>query len=44
VILTPHVGSYTLEASCRIAERALQNVRLFLAGDVAAMDLIGPGK
>jgi len=42
VILTPHVGSHTPEASGRIAERALRNVRLAAAGDFAAMDLVNP--
>ena len=42
VILTPHVGSNTPEASQRIAERALRNVRLADAGDFAAMDLLNP--
>jgi phosphoglycerate dehydrogenase-like enzyme len=42
VILTPHVGSNTPEASRRIAERALRNVRLADAGDFAAMDLLNP--
>ena len=40
VLLLPHVGSNTLEANCRMAERALRNVRLAVAGDVAGMDLI----
>lgn len=42
VILTPHIGSHTAEASRRIAERALHNVRLAAAGDLAAMDLVNP--
>jgi phosphoglycerate dehydrogenase-like enzyme len=42
VILTPHVGSNTPEASRRIAERALRNVRLADAGEFAAMDLLNP--
>jgi phosphoglycerate dehydrogenase-like enzyme len=40
VILLPHVGSHTFEANRRMAERALQNIRLAAAGDFAAMDLI----
>lgn len=42
VILTPHVGSHTPEASRRIAERALHNIGLAAAGDFAAMDLVNP--
>jgi phosphoglycerate dehydrogenase-like enzyme len=42
VILTPHVGSHTPDASGRIAERALHNIRLAAAGDFAAMDLVNP--
>jgi phosphoglycerate dehydrogenase-like enzyme len=40
VILLPHVGSHTFEANRRMAERALQNIRLAAAGDFAVMDLI----
>ena len=40
VILTPHVGSHTVEANRRMAERALENVRLALAGAWARMDRI----
>jgi lactate dehydrogenase-like 2-hydroxyacid dehydrogenase len=40
VILTPHVGSNTVESNRRMAERALQNVRFAAAGDVARMDLL----
>jgi len=32
VVLTPHIGSNTREANCRMAESALGNVRHFLAG------------
>ena len=42
VILTPHIGSYTPQANHRMAERALQNIRLAEAGDYAAMDLLNP--
>ena len=42
VILTPHAASSTREASARMAERALQNVRLAQTGDFAAMDLLNP--
>ena len=40
VILLPHVGSHTAEANCRMAERALQNIRLAESKDFAAMDLL----
>ena len=40
VILTPHVGSNTLESNRRMAERALQNVRLAQAGEFERMDLL----
>jgi phosphoglycerate dehydrogenase-like enzyme len=42
VILTPHVGSNTLEANHRMAERALRNILLANAGDFASMDLLNP--
>ena len=40
VILTPHIGSATAEANRCMAERALQNVRLAVAGEVAKMELL----
>jgi len=40
VILVPHIGSNTVEANRRMALRALRNVQLAHAGDLAAMDLI----
>ena len=40
VILTPHVGSNTLEANRRMAERALQNIRFAHAGEFERMDLL----
>lgn len=40
VILTPHVGSSTVEACERMARRALQNLRLAGAGRYAEMDLL----
>jgi phosphoglycerate dehydrogenase-like enzyme len=40
VILTPHIGSNTSAAGIRIAERALQNVRLAQSGDFEGMDLL----
>jgi phosphoglycerate dehydrogenase-like enzyme len=42
VILVPHIGSNTPEANRRMALRALRNVQLAAAGDLAAMDLINP--
>ena len=40
VILTPHIGSATEEANRRMAERALRNIQLALAGDLGRMDLV----
>jgi phosphoglycerate dehydrogenase-like enzyme len=40
VVLTPHVGSNTVEANRRMAERALQNVILAVAGEFDRMDLL----
>ena len=40
VILVPHIGSNTAEANRRMALRALRNVRLAIAGELASMDLI----
>jgi phosphoglycerate dehydrogenase-like enzyme len=42
VILTPHVGSNTVEANRRMAERALQNIVLAEARAFAQMDLVNP--
>ena len=42
VILTPHVGSNTAEANRRMAQRALDNIRLAEAGRFAEMDLLNP--
>ena len=42
VLPVPHIGSNTAEANRRMAERALRNVLLGQAGDVAAMDLLNP--
>ena len=42
VILIPHIGSNTAEANGRMAARALRNITLAEAGDVARMDLINP--
>jgi phosphoglycerate dehydrogenase-like enzyme len=40
VILTPHIGSSTVEACARMARRALWNIRLAEAGRPAEMDLL----
>jgi phosphoglycerate dehydrogenase-like enzyme len=40
VVLTPHVGSNTLEANRGMAERALQNIARAEARDFARMDLL----
>jgi phosphoglycerate dehydrogenase-like enzyme len=42
VILTPHVGSDTVAANRRIAERALQNIVLAEGRAYARMDLVNP--
>ena len=42
VILTPHVGSNTVEANRRMAERALENIMLAEARAFARMDLLNP--
>ncbi len=42
VILTPHVGSNTVEANSRMADRALQNIRFAHAGQYDRMDLLNP--
>jgi phosphoglycerate dehydrogenase-like enzyme len=43
VILTPHIGSDTVDANARMAGRALRNVRLAAAGDYGQLDLLNPG-
>jgi phosphoglycerate dehydrogenase-like enzyme len=40
VILTPHVGSHTIEAGRRIGLRALQNIRYAEAREFGRMDLL----
>jgi lactate dehydrogenase-like 2-hydroxyacid dehydrogenase len=40
VILTPHVGSNTVESNRRMAERALQNIQFAQAGEFHRMDLV----
>jgi phosphoglycerate dehydrogenase-like enzyme len=42
VILTPHVGSNTVEANRRMGERALQNIALAGRHRFAQMDLLNP--
>jgi phosphoglycerate dehydrogenase-like enzyme len=42
VILIPHMGSHTAEANRRMAERALRNILLAEAGDLASMDIVNP--
>lgn len=42
VILIPHIGSNTADANRRMSERALRNITLFEAGDIAGMDLLNP--
>lgn len=42
VILVPHVGTNTVEANRRMAERALANIAFAEAGNVGAMDLLNP--
>jgi len=42
VILTPHVGSNTVEANGRMAERALRNIALAGRHAFAQMDLLNP--
>ena len=42
VILTPHVGSNTVESNGRMAERALHNVQFAVEGAVERMDLLNP--
>jgi phosphoglycerate dehydrogenase-like enzyme len=40
VVLTPHVGSNTVESNRRMAERALQNITFAEAREFARMDLL----
>jgi lactate dehydrogenase-like 2-hydroxyacid dehydrogenase len=42
VVMTPHTGSSTREASDRMAKRALRNIQLAAAGRYAEMDLLNP--
>lgn len=41
-LLLPHVGSHTVEANRRMAERALLNVRRAQAGELDRLDLLNP--
>jgi len=40
VVLTPHVGSNTVESNRRMAERALMNIHFALAGQFDRMDVV----
>jgi len=40
VILTPHIGSNTVDANAKMAARALKNVRFAMAREYVAMDLL----
>lgn len=40
VVLTPHVGSNTVEANRRMAERALMNIQFAQAGQFERMDVV----
>ena len=42
VILTPHIGSNTVDANTRMAGRALRNIRLATTGDYGQLDLLNP--
>jgi lactate dehydrogenase-like 2-hydroxyacid dehydrogenase len=42
MVLTPHVGSNTVEANRRMAAASLANVRQFLAGRYDALTLVSP--
>jgi len=42
VVLTPHVGSNTVEANTRMAQASLQNVADGLAGNYDALSLLNP--
>ena len=42
VLLTPHMGSNTVEANARMAQRALENIVLAEAGDYQSMNLLNP--
>ncbi len=40
VVLTPHVGSNTVESNRRMAERALMNIQFAQAGQFDRMDVV----
>ncbi len=40
IVMTSHLGSSTKEASERMADCVLKNIRLWLAGDLAKMDIV----
>ncbi|MDR8393415.1 NAD(P)-binding domain-containing protein [Aliifodinibius sp. S!AR15-10] len=40
VVLTPHIGSSTGECSRRMAERVIQNIRLWVKGEHNQMDVV----
>jgi phosphoglycerate dehydrogenase-like enzyme len=40
IIMTPHIGSSTIEASNRMAKAALRNIELAIHGKIKEMDLI----
>jgi phosphoglycerate dehydrogenase-like enzyme len=40
VVLSPHMGSNTVEANRRMGQRALRNIALAEGGDFASMDLL----
>ncbi len=42
VVLTPHIGSSTVEACTRMAERCLANVRAAIAKKYGEMDVVNP--
>jgi lactate dehydrogenase-like 2-hydroxyacid dehydrogenase len=42
VMMTPHVGSYTVAAVKRMAERAIRNIQAAVEGSYGEMDLLNP--
>jgi phosphoglycerate dehydrogenase-like enzyme len=42
IVMTPHVGSASPETSAEIGRRALQNIRLAIAGRFDEMDIVNP--
>jgi lactate dehydrogenase-like 2-hydroxyacid dehydrogenase len=41
-MMTPHVGSYTVAAVKRMAERAIRNIQAAVEGSYGEMDLLNP--